>query len=342
MILLTLFLTLSSCPMAALYEESIGLSHEEQQNEYFYYRKGSGLEKTNFDSHSFLTLNLCMMNASLPALYGGMTAPVPLRAQKAADFVVVQNPDIFLAQEVTLESSKALFEAMQDQYPHFWVGVGLEPGVKEADLFVASKYPILSEPIFIPFPETMQNEYEYPGDLNKLYGNRLIERGFFAIETSKYWIVTTHLEPGNIEKGLPFRRIQLIFLTEIMDEIAGEKPYILAGDINVARTDDDVDEYPSSGIPDLYYDPFTELHPEFNEDTFTCTNLFTIRVNHKPEPSKESDRNEIDDYVLIRKQYKDRLKNLNITLLKNTYDLSKDPSESITDHRAYLAHFEVD
>lgn len=341
MTLLALFLALSSFPVAS-FSETSGSSHEEQQNKYFYYLKGNGPKKTNFDSHSLLTLNLCMMNASLPALYGGMTAPVPLRAQKAADFVTAQNPDIFLAQEVTLESSKALFQAMQDQYPHFWVGMGVEPGVKEADLFVASKYPILREPIFVPFPETMQNEYEYPDNLNELYGKRLIERGFFAIETSKYWIVTTHLEPGNMEKGLPFRRIQLSYLTTLMDQISGGKPYILTGDINVARTDDEMNEYPSSGIPDLYYDPYTELHPEFNEDTFTCTNLFTIRVNHKLEPLKESDRNEIDDYVLIRKQYKDRFKNLTVTLLKNTYDLSKDPSESITDHRAYMASFSID
>lgn len=310
----------------------------EQQNNFFY-RMGQGSEKTDFTAHSLMTLNLCMMNETIPSIYGGMTASVSERAQKAAHFVASYNPDIFLAQEVTLQSSYFLFEAMKDQYPHFWTGVGLEPGVKEADLFIASKYPIVSKPIFIPFP--MQDEYEYPGNLNQMYGKRLIERGFFAIETDTHWIVTTHMEPGNIKKGLPFRIKQLAYLTEKMDQIAKDKPYILAGDINVARTDDDVNEYLLSGIPDLYYDYYTENHPEFDDSTFTCTNLFTIRVNHKDEPAKESDRNEIDDYVLIRKTGKDRFKNLNVELLKATYDLSKDPSEAISDHRAYLAHYEI-
>ncbi len=317
---------------------------EMEQSKYFYYRQGAGAEKTNFRSHSLLTLNLCMMNDDIPSLYGGMTASISERAERAAAFISISanQPDIFLAQEVTLESSKALFESMKSEYPHFWMGIGIEPGVKEADLFVASKYPIISKPVFIPFSEDMQNEYEYPGNLNALYGKRLIERGFFAIETPNHWIVTTHLEPGNKEKGLPYRRLQLSFLTEQMDKISGGKPYILAGDINIARTDDDADEYAISGIPDLYYDYYTEHHPEFDDSTFTCTNLFTIRTNHKAEPEKMSDKNEIDDYILIRKHQKDLFRNFHVELLKDTYDSTKDPSEAISDHRAYFAQYEIE
>lgn len=308
---------------------------------YFYFLKGEGAEKKSLDTHSLLTLNLCMMNGSIPALYGGVTASVAKRAEKAAAFIASYNPDIFLAQEVTLESSKSLFDAMKKEYPYFWTGIGIEPGKKEANLFVASKYSITSEPIFIPFPPEMQAEYEYPGNLNELYGKRLIWRGFFAIETPTHWIVTTHLEPGNKEKGLPYRRKQLVYLTEQMDKVAGKKPYILSGDMNVARTTDEANEYYLSGIPDLYYDYYTEKHPEFDDFTFTCTNLFTARTNKQPEPTTESDRHEIDDYVLIRKHQKDRFKNLQVELLRGTYDVSKDPSEAITDHRAYLARYEL-
>lgn len=282
------------------------------------------------------------MNEFIPALYGGVTAPVASRAEKAAAFVATYDPDIFLAQEVTLKSSIPLFEAMKDQYPHFWTGIGIQPGVKEADLFVASKYPIVSKPVFEPFPPEMQDKYQYPKNLNASYGDRLIERGFFAVETSTHWIVTTHLEPGSKERGFPYRQKQLAFLTEKMDQIAGEKPYLLAGDLNLARTDDEANEYPASGIAEYYDDYSTWEHPEFNDSTFTCTNLFTIRTNDQSEPEKESEKNEIDDYVLVRKTKKEAFKRFDVELLKGTYDLSKDPSEAITDHRAYLARYEVD
>lgn len=316
-------------------------SQKISQQEHFYYRPGSGEEKKKFTTHTLLTLNTCMMDGILPSIYGGMTGPVSERAKRAADFVKEENPDIFVAQEVTLQSSRFLYEELKDAYPHFWVGMGIEPGKKEADLFVASKYPIQGEPIFVPFSKEMQNVYEYPFELNKEYGDRLIERGFFALETSQFWIVTTHLEPGNKEKGLPFRQKQLAFLTDYMDQVAKAtgKPYLLAGDLNFARTDDEMDEYASSGIPDLYADPYTEQHPEFDESTFTCTNLFTYRVNGKDEPVQEWERNEIDDYVLIRKPYLDSFSSFEVELLKGTYDTSKSPSEAISDHRAYKAVF---
>jgi len=305
------------------------------------YKKGLGEEKKEFDTNSFLTLNLCMLKGRLPALYGGATAPVAERADRLARVLEKESPDIFIAQEVPLESSAALVEALKKQYPHFWTGIGLVPGEQESDLFVASKYPILSDPIFVSFPEDMQRVQKLPPDIQQLYPKRIIERGFVALETEHFWLVTTHMEPGNRDDGSSYRTRQLHYLTEQVDQLTLDsgKPYILAGDLNITRTAESDDEYTTSGIPDLYYDFYTEQHPTFDETTYTCTNLLTFWVNDQPVPRDPREQNEIDDYVLIRKHQKERFKNLDVHLLTNTYDLSQDPYEALTDHRAYKASF---
>lgn len=313
-----------------------------QASQFYVYRNGLGAEKKDVGTHSFLTLNLCMFKGRLPALFGGATAPVAERAERLAKLLEDESPDIFVAQEVPLESGDYLFEALKNQYPHFWVGIGLKPGEQESDLFVASKYPILSDPVFVPFPDEMQRVYTLPPDIQKMYPKRIIERGFFCLETEHYWMVTTHMEPGDRKQGSPYRTQQLRYLTDKMDELTTQsgKPYILAGDLNITRTAESDDEYSTtSGIPELYYDFYTEHYPRFDETTYTCTNLLTFWVNGEPVPSDLREQNEIDDYVLIRKHHKERFRNMDVRLLTNTYDLSKDPYEALTDHRAYKASF---
>ena len=107
-------------------------------------QKRPGRREKEFDSSSFLTLNVCMFKGRLPSLFGGTTAPVAERAERLARLLEQESPDIFVAQEVPLESGAKIYEAIKDQYPHFWLGIGLIPGEQESDLFVASKYPIIS------------------------------------------------------------------------------------------------------------------------------------------------------------------------------------------------------
>ena len=318
---------------------------EQPANQFYVYQSGLGEEKKEFDTNTFLTLNVCMFKGRLPSLFGGTTAPVAERAERLARFLEKESPDIFVAQEVPLESGVLVFEALKEQYPHFWMGIGLVPGEKESDLFVASKYPILSDPIFVPFPDDMQRVYKLPEDIQKLYPKRIIERGFICLETEHFWMVTTHMEPGDREQASAYRAKQLRYLTDKMDQIAEDsrKPYILTGDLNITRTAESDDEYSTtSGIPDLYYDFYTEKHPSFDETTYTCTNLLTFWVNGETVPTDPRGQNEIDDYVLIRKHHKNLFKNLDVQLLTNTYDLAKDPSEALTDHRAYKASFSFD
>lgn len=327
--------------LSAAATNSTATAYEKPASQFYVYKSGFGEEKIEFDTNSFLTLNLCMFKGRLPALFGGATAPVAERAERLAQLLEKESPDIFVGQEVPLESGAILYDALKEQYPHFWMGIGLKPGEQESDLFVASKYPILSEPVFVPYPEDMQRVYKLPPDIQQLYPKRIIERGFICIETEHFWMVTTHMEPGNRDDASSYRTRQLRYLTEKMDQLtaASGKPYILAGDLNITRTAEADDEYSTtSGIPDLYYDFYTEQHPTFEEATYTCTNLLTIWVNGETVPADPREQNEIDDYVLIRKHHKDLFKNMDVQLL-NTYDLSKDPYDALSDHRAYKASF---
>jgi len=300
---------------------------------YYYYEQGTGLEKDSFSSHKIMTLNTCMLDGTLPKKYGGVT-PAQERTSRLSDFIRTYNPDIFLGQEVTLETGTLLYNELKDQYPHFWIGMGIDPGNEQSGLFVASKYPLVSEPLFIPFSESMQR----PTD-----EKRILERGFFCLETADYWIVTSHLESGSPEKGGSYRRTQLQYITQYMDLLTEvtQKPYLVAGDLNIERTAQPNDEYSQSGIAESYYDFYTEKHPEFNETTFTATNLLTFRANGEVEPPEEEERNEIDDYFLIRKTFKDRFNAFQVELLSDTYDLNQPLSEALSDHRAYLAEFSL-
>lgn len=314
------------------------LSHKVEAYHFYEYQAGSGLEKTSYEENILLTLNLDMLKGRLPKLYGGITAPVEVRAKRLAHYLQKHDPDLFLAQEVPLESARLVVPELKNQFAHLWFGMGVERGKKESGLFVASKYPLISEPRFIPFPDEMQRIYVYPDELSELYPVRILDRGFFALETPAAWVVTSHLEPGDPTTGGPYRHEQLAFLTEKMDQIAKGKPYILAGDLNIRRTAQPQDEYSQSGISDFYEDFYTEHHPEFDESTYTCTNLLEAKANGYSIPTNPTEQNEIDDYVLVRKNSQTPL-NINVELLRDTYDVSQDPSQALTDHRAYRATF---
>ncbi len=298
----------------------------------FFYEQGEAPVKKERIAHRIMTLNTCMLDGMLPKKYGGMS-PAEERMKALGNLIRKENPDVFLGQELTLDTGRMLMEEVRATFAHFWIGIGPIPGVKQSGLFVASKYPIAGKVQFVSFFDNMQSPTTE---------GRILDRGFFILETEKYFIVTTHLEPGNPEVGGAYRKQQLEFITSVMDRIAEKtgKPFLIAGDLNIERVGTLGDEYSLSGIEELYYDYYTLHHPEFCEETFTCTNLFTHHANGKVEPLDDEHRNEIDDYFLIRKPFIDRFENLEVRLVK-TYDLEW-PEEAISDHRGYVATFSVE
>lgn len=300
---------------------------------HYHYLPGRGDEKKDNDiSHKIMTLNACMMDGDLPQRFGGMIRAKE-RLTRFAQLIKEHDPDIYLGQEVTLKKGCALFKELQHTYAHFWAGIGAAPGSQLSALFVASKYPIVSQPLFFAFPKELQ----------RFGKSEDLERGFICVETPRYWIVCSHLEAGSPEGSKDYRRQQLRYITEKMDQIVCEtrKPYIVTGDLNIERTAKPDDEYSQSGIDEDYFDLYTQQHPTFDEETMTCTNLFTSRANGKEEPVEEEERNEIDDYVLVRKGCEEKFADLDVQLVKSTFDLNKSWRQAITDHRAYVATFSL-
>lgn len=297
-------------------------------------------KETEIEAHgslySILTLNACMMDGEIPTRFGGMT-PAEERVERVANFILEEDPDIFLGQEIMSTSGSVLHEKLKERYTYFWTGIGKVPGKEESGLFVASKKPFQGTPQFIPFPD------EYQID-KKFFPNqtRFLERGFFALDMGEFWIVTSHLEGGREPQyGASEHRFhQLDLITEQMDKIANGKPYLLAGDLNLFRNGNEDDDYSRSNLTRDYYDFYTLTHPNFDETTATCTNYFTALANGQPIPTEADAKQEIDDYVLIRKPYQDHFANLEVTLIDKTFDLNQPREQAISDHKAYKATFE--
>jgi len=317
MLYLCLFLSLFLHPLMA----------EEQL---YHYMKGTGKEKSSFPSNKIMTLNACMLDWILAKKFGGMTAPASKRVVKLGALIKKQDPDVYLGQELTLESGTLLYNQLKDRYPHFWVGMGINEG--NSGLFAASKYPIVSVAKFFSFPDSIQRA---------VYA-RVMDRGFFCLETPQFWIATSHFEGGDPADVGKYWKEELEFVTQTMDKITNGKPYILAGDLNIQRWGKPGDPYSKVDIQKYYYDYYTEHHPEFNEDTYTNTNLFSARSNGEPDPTLATDRNEIDDYFLIRKPFQNLFEDLEVVLILDTYNEDEPAEKAITDHRGYAATFSIE
>jgi len=292
-------------------------------------REGDAAPKTG-TSYSVLTLNACMMEGDLPTRWGGMT-PAEQRIDRLAAFILREDPDLYLGQEVMSEAGERLSRQLKERYAHFWLGIGKIPGKEESGLFIASKR-LINHVEFYPFADEDQVDKKYFPDQT-----RFLERGFFVLDFGDFLVVTTHLEGGgDFVKGPEHRIRQLEMITRVLDQKG--KPYLLAGDLNLNRTGKADDEYTRAHIPRDYFDWYTLHHPEVNEKTYTCTNLFTAAANNLPLPPEE-DRFEIDDFVLVRKPFADRFEHLDVVLV-DTYDPIKPREEALTDHKAYKVAFQ--
>lgn len=212
------FLLASGAPMMATLP--LATVQEQPADQFYIYKPGYGKEKKGYGSHTFITLDLSLFEERDKA------------PELLAEMLEKEAPDIFLAQEVPFESGLALFESLKNQYPHFWMGIGVKPGENESNLFAASKYPILSDPLFIPYPESSS-------------------QGFFCIETDQFWIVTTHLEHSSRDE-------QLYFLKNQMDQLTKEsgKPYLLSGEA-IDETSTIRGENLQVQVLEPFNDPFT-------------------------------------------------------------------------------------
>jgi endonuclease/exonuclease/phosphatase family metal-dependent hydrolase len=284
------------------------------QKNYMYLR---GTAPESFSKElTLLTFNACMFWGGIPLVAGGLS-PARERVTQIADAILAQDPGIVVLQEVSLGPALKLHEKIQAKFAHTFTRIGPNPFKMESGLFLASKLPILGEPKFFPFE-----------------GQSGIKRGVFYIETSHYFVFTSHLEAGDSAPARQMRRNQLNFIHGLIQNVkkTTDKPCILAGDLNINRKGEKNDEYSLSPIPRHFYDPYFQKCPKAHEEVSTCTNVLSALRKGK---SIREDRWEIDDYTLLDKSSASQC-SLSVQLIP-AFDLDA-PKKALSDHHMLLAH----
>lgn len=292
----------------------------------FHYLRGSHPEKIlkRGGPITLFSLNTCFVHGGFSYLYGGV-APWPQRVEGIIENIQEKNPDVLCLQEVNdLEACYRLYQALKDQYAHFYFHMGSKILSQSSGLFVASKFAI-EEPSFKAFDEI-------PGV------QKMVNKGFFDCKIlSEGKVVahlfTTHLSPSNDdrlptleEKEIRQKEIAMIFAK--MHACSKETPLIFAGDFNMARENEE----------SLAFKGFYDLFPKGEKSSATALLKQALRAHSEREvlEAKRAHSEFAIDYILFKSE-KSHCKG-KISLVKS-YDL-KDPNPTIgalSDHHALFA-----
>lgn len=274
------------------------------------YLQGAGPEKINTDaSYRFFSLNACLFWGGLPIPFGGVM-PAHARIEQIGDLIHREDADFVVFQEVSYGPALALWDKIKNKYAHGFTRIAPNPWKMETCLFVASKYPIIGQPQFIPLPT-----------------NTSFNRGLFYFETKNCWVCTTHLESGDGRDSVETRAQQMKLIVKKLNQLGMQKPCVLLGDLNIARTGAKDDEY-TNLIQKQFHDPYGSR--PFSQATATCTNRL---IKHNCGTAKSTDPDfELIDYVLIDKEFEKCVKKIQLV---PTFDLSSPATmaKAPTDHR---------
>jgi endonuclease/exonuclease/phosphatase family metal-dependent hydrolase len=281
----------------------------------FIYLAGNGRETEDscYVGHSFLSGNACCMWGGLPTAFGGLT-PARERIDRLAEIISKQNADFVLLQEVSFQPGLELYEKLKDKYPHFYTRIGPNAPRMDSGLFIASKKPIVSEPIFVSF------------------GDASMKRGAFCFETTDFWVLTTHLSAGDGADNERERSRQMDIVTNTVKELKAKtaKPCFVMGDLNINRAaGGPLEEYYSSGINHAYFDSYALTHPMLTAESATATNYFNRYARGiEADPSAKT---EIVDYALLHQDSYHTLNKSIQTVRVEMFDTAK-PEEALSDH----------
>lgn len=275
------------------------------ESENYRYLKGNA-EETQKGPTKFIHLNTCMLNGGLPYSFGGVR-PANERFDHLVKTVKELNSDMLFLCEFNRTLGYPMYRALKEDYTHFFLDVGLNPGGMENALFIASRKPIVSPPHYFPFNLSIEGSQKH------------MKRGFFAIETQDKWYLYTHLHPGDDSYDRDIRQKQLDKIKTFIDEKTGSKPCILLGDLNINRLEKNANDYKEM-IERGLTDNFTTEHPE----EITCSNRLELHIKGLDEKALSE---EVLDYMLIDK--KNQEVELKIDIRKT---LEKKVDLSLSDH----------
>lgn len=291
---------------------------------------------------SLLSWNICFLPWNLPSYFGGV-ASAQERLEQVVQFIRESDADLVCLQEVhDLEATKGLYEALKEDYYHFFTDSGSSWTVAlNSGLFVASRYPLE----LVDF-----THFDYKGmawGINKGYLTFLVYDGVEADRQPLALVTTTHLHPGQGEEREEVRRQEL---EEIFQQIAHQLesnrwPLIaafLCGDLNVNRGSTEWELSP------LAREPWIDSYAGATEaiDSGNCTATSYLEAwQEKPRLLKQVEKDptildlycqESIDYILLlaleRPMLQEEIATWRLPAFAWRY-----PKEALSDHHALLS-----
>jgi exonuclease III len=258
-------------------------------------------------SFSLLSWNICCVGAGYAISDGGVM-PWPFRIDLLASKILEQKADVVCLSEVfDIKTASALYDAMKDDYAHFYVHIGPRTVGVSSGLFIASKYE-LNNPNFTAFPKEM------------LMGRtKNSEKGVFSFDVANFATVfTTHLQNSE-EPQFPTteeqtaRRQEMELVMEKVKRVAAGRAVIVTGDLNL-----DPKEFKESAWSHEFQST-DNLPPTWGGDEF-CAKL-AGRKRFSTERTL--------DYTLLKNGTAQEIKT---TVVETAYNASKFKRLALSDH----------
>ncbi len=252
------------------------------------------------NSIKLATFNICCFDGGFPYLFGGLD-PAFKRVDRIAEEILNLKSDIVAIQEANDTTTEKLIEKFKEEYSECYYHIGSSPVFFSSGIVLFSKIPIISEPLYIPYPHA-----------------RFLKRGFFVFETEKFNGIITHLTPGKEQNT--YRKIEIGLILEHVKKEQNKKPFVLMGDFNSERPMEVEGFFDSMG----------------DDKPVTATNRF----NERTIIGKKSDDldDESIDAILFNKSGSNP-KILNWTLV-DTFDINHMES-AISDHKLLSLELEI-
>lgn len=196
----------------------------------FIYMKGKAdIKKITDKKLSIFQDNCCFTAGGFSSIFGGTVMSNDQRAQKIAEMIKSNDPDLVALQEVSdLKDALALYQALSEKYSEFYFNTGDTPFILQNNggLLLASKVAI-KDPEFHSFSNIKGTE-------------SMVNKGFFLFSTEIGNFISTHLSPSHDDLNPTDAEIQTrsqeqerIFLAAKRRSSENNKPSFVLGDFNI-------------------------------------------------------------------------------------------------------------